>query len=266
MRLSEIWVYPVKSLRGYSVPSTTLIEGGLALDRRWMIVSEEGQFLTQRDLPQMVSLFAKFGVEDTLIISHRSGGRVEIDPLTDQSSLIYVQVWKDKCPAIPAPVAVNRQLSVWLGREVQLVTLISGQLRAVNPQYGHITDQVSFADGFPLLVTSVASINALNHTMKYPIEMERMRANLIISDCEPYAEDSWQSVEINGIAIDLVKPCSRCIIPSINLQSGVSEPHVIRALNESRRIGGSIFFGYNAIHRQLGQLHVGAEVNVLAKR
>jgi hypothetical protein len=105
--LSQIWVYPVKSLRGYSVTSESLTDGGLARDRRWMIVDKSGRFLTQRQLPTMVHLFARVEADQSLMITHRDGESLTVHPRSMSGRTITAQIWSDACPVIPAPDEIN---------------------------------------------------------------------------------------------------------------------------------------------------------------
>jgi len=261
MHISALWQYPVKSCRGLQQPMLPLVAGGLFGDRRWMIVGDQYQFLTQRQLPNMVKIFAV--LEEGELRLRFNYQKLSV-PAPSADKLIDVTVWEDQCQAMGVEASIDAVLSEWLERPVHLVYMPETALRQVDKTYAQEGDQVSFADGFPLLLISEASLEDLNSKLKAPVEMERFRPNIVVADCEPYAEDSWKTIRIGGILFDLVKPCSRCVIPSVNLYSAEKEQAVLEGLAKHRKRDNKVFFGQNVIQRNSGILCLNDTVEVIA--
>jgi uncharacterized protein YcbX len=144
------------------------------------------------------------------------------------------------------------------------------EVRAVDPVYARSGDQVGFADGFPLLLISEASLAAFNAQLSIAsagaptaIGSERFRPNIVVAGNAPYAEDEWRKLRIGAIEFDVVKPCSRCVIPSIDPLSAERQPIISKTLARTRRRGDAVYFGQNLIHRGIGTIKVGDEVVVL---
>ena len=141
--------------------------------------------------------------------------------------------------------------------------LSDGAIRAVDPDYARPADQVGFADGFPFLLISQASLDHLNRRLAAPLPMLRFRPNLVVSGCEPYAEDGWRHLRIGDLEFRVAKPCSRCIIPTIDPTTAQRSAEPLRTLRGYRRRDNKVYFGQNLIHDALGRLEVGMPVEVL---
>ena len=176
---------------------------------------------------------------------------------------LRVRIWDDVCTARPAGPDADRWLSRFLGRDCRLVSLPESSRRPVDPAYGGVDDQVGFADGFPLLLISAASLEDLNRRLDEPLPMVRFRPNLVIYGGEPYQEDRWRRIRIGGIEFRLVKPCSRCAIPTIDPETAQRSAEPLRTLMGYRRRGNKVYFGQNVLHDGVGELREGAPVEVL---
>lgn len=266
VRVAELWRFPVKSLAGDRHPILPLDPRGGVGDRQWLVVDARGRFVTQRQLPAMARLHARLEGEQ-LVLRHldRAGEEIALMPPQSGSGPITVEVWRDRCHAQDAGDAVAAWLSEQLGRTLRLGYLPKSVVRPVDIEYARPGDQVGFADGFPLLLCSQASIDYLARALGWQsLDARRFRANIIVSGGAPFAENRWRRVVINGVELELVKPCARCVIPSLDPDSALQQPQVLEALRvHCRGDDGQLYFGQNAIHRQLGALHVGAEVTVL---
>ena len=264
MHVSALWRYPVKSCRGHAHAQLTLGPRGFHGDRRWMIVDPDGRFITQRQHPEMIKVHTWLeSTTETLSLKHKNELIVTTRPPASQPTQT-VTVWHDSCLAQSASPQVNETLSAWFQRPVTLVYFPDDQERQVDLTYARRGDQVGFADGFPILLTSESSLMALNQHLSPPIEMERFRANLIITGAEAFAEDDWREVRIGGVTFEVAKPCARCVIPSINLDTAQKEPHVLEGLRTHRLRDHKVIFGQNLIHRGKGTLRVGDQVEILA--
>jgi uncharacterized protein YcbX len=136
-------------------------------------------------------------------------------------------------------------------------------LRPIKSRYQVNNEQVSFADGFPFLLISDASLADLNQRLEQPVPMNRFRPNLVVSGCEAFAEDGWQSIRIGSIGFRVVKPCDRCVITTVDQTQGIRGKEPLLTLAQYRRWDGKIWFGQNLIHEQLGMLKVGDSVEII---
>jgi|SRR5579883_1177408 uncharacterized protein YcbX len=264
MRLAEIRCYPVKSLRGHSLQEASLERVGLAGDRRWMIVDETGKFLTQRQYPKLAQIDA-VPTESGVALRHATLGTLDVDFPDERAPTETVVVWRASVPARVADSA-GPYLSTFLEKPVRLVYLSDATARRVDQTYGGPHDRVSFADGFPLLITSTASLADLNRRLPKPIAMDRFRPNLVIEGAPAWAEDAWRRIRIGDLSFRVVKPCSRCAIPTLDPLTGEplegNEP--LCTLGQFRRAAnGGIIFGQNAIPDDCGALSVGDAVEVV---
>jgi uncharacterized protein YcbX len=261
MHLSDIYRYPIKSARGHRLETADMDQFGLRGDRRWMLVDEEGQFLSQRQLPQMALLDVESRLDGLRLCM--AGEAIEITTPGDDAQRIQATVWEHTMLAPLAAAGVNRWLSERFARAVRLVYCPTDSTRAVDPDYAPPGQRVGFADGFPLLLISEASLSFLNEQLPTPVPMDRFRPNLVIRGAEPYAEDDWKELRIGEVQLSLVKPCSRCSIPSIDQRSAQRDPHINRALARYRRRDGAIYFGMNALAPAGARFALGQPVELI---
>lgn len=225
-----------------------------------MLVDPQGKFLTQRQLPRMALLDAALHQDQLLI----SGGDDQFALPADRAAeALSVQVWHDHCQAQRVDQELDRWLSDFLGTPASLVVLPDAQVRQVDQDYAAAEDQVGFADGFPFLLISQASLDELNGRLPSPVPMTRFRPNLVVSGCEAFAEDSWKRIRIGELSFRVVKPCSRCIIPTIDPLSGERAAEPLRTLSSYRRRDNKVYFGQNLLHDGIGELAEGMRVEVL---
>lgn len=263
MQLSQIWHYPVKSLRGKQLESTRVDARGIQYDRQWMLVDEQGAFLSQRQIPQMVLVKTHIEIRG-LRLSAPGMQDLQVSDACDDLDAVTVKVWRDECEARFVDAEADSWLSEFLGHDCRLVYLPPGSVRQVDQDYAQAIDQVGFADGFPFLLIAQASLDDLNQRLPTPLPMERFRPNLVISGCDAYAEDSWRRIRIGELIFRVVKPCSRCVIPTIDPETGKrqgNEP--LKTLLQYRKQGNLVMFGQNLLHDGVGSLSRGMPVEVL---
>lgn len=263
--LVGITCYPVKSLRGHALDHAAVEPGGLAGDRRWMVVDAAGRFVTRREVPAMARIGVA-AVADGLVLSHPDYGRVRVVRPDADATVVTAKVWRDTLPVRLAATEVNTFLSDALGRPVRLVHQHIPDSRPVDPRFGTAGDHVSLADGFPLLIATTASLAALNARLPVAVPMERFRPNLVIDGGVAWAEDGWRTLRIGALVLRIAKPCSRCIITTQHPLTGAREQGdepltTLRAMGRMRP--GGIMFGENAIPETSGTIRVGDEVEVL---
>lgn len=261
MILSDIFIYPVKSLAGIRVENWEVVETGLKYDRQWMLIDENGQFLSQRRLPKMALIHTQL-TESELILSAETFADLHLPLAFEGGEIIKSTVWEDCCDGLHVSNEADAWLSEVLQTTCKLVYLPTQTKRGVDLKYATQSDRTAFSDGFPFLIISQNSLNDLNSHLENPVEMARFRPNLVISDCEAYAEDSWREIKIGSIEFRLPKPCSRCSVPAINPITAKVGKEPLTTLNRLRKVNGKIYFGQNALHNQLGELKIGDKVNV----
>ncbi|MES9963194.1 MAG: MOSC domain-containing protein [Candidatus Sedimenticola sp. 20ELBAFRAG] len=262
--LSGIFFYPVKSFAGIALNSAPVVARGISCDRRWMVVGADGDFMTQRNHPRMALIRVELipgGVRlqapgmSSLDVERVAGGGVEIE----------VQVWGDHCNARLADESAAQWLTGYLGTDARLVFLPDSNSRQVDLDYAKEGDQVGFADAFPFLLISEASLGDLNSRLEHPLPMNRFRPNLVVSGCEPYEEDSWRLIRIGDIAFRVVKPCSRCAVPTTDQATAERGVEPLRTLATYRQRGNKVYFGQNLVHDGVGEIRTGLSVEVLER-
>lgn len=262
LRLSELHIYPIKSARGISLSSARVDIRGLEHDRRWMVVDEQGKFLTQRSIPRMALIQVEL---DSSHLSVKADGMNELRlPLKpDSGDPLRVCVWNDSFDAMDT----GQQAALWftkmLSRPCRLVFMPDTIERIANPKYAPRKTLVSFVDAFPFMLLSQASLNELNSRLAQPVPMNRFRPNLVIEGCTAYEEDSWANLRIGDVRFEVAKPCERCTIPTVDQETGIRASEPILTLSSYRTIGGKVYFGQNLTHDTQGMLAVGNEVHVI---
>jgi uncharacterized protein YcbX len=260
--LSEINIFPIKSCRGFSAESWQLEPRGFKYDRRWMLVDDEGMFMTQREFPRM-SLIEVYARENHLRVQapNMQPLIVPFELLSDKH--IPVVVWDDGVEAVAVGDAAAEWFSEFLKVSCALVVMTERSIRPVDRQFAINNDVVSFADGYPLLLLSEATLAVLNSRLANPIPMKRFRPNLVVKGCEPHAEDAWKEIQIGDVKFHVVKPCARCTIPTVDIESGVKGVEPLRTLSMYRTTDNKVLFGQNLIHADNGVVHVGDDVRIL---
>jgi uncharacterized protein YcbX len=261
--LSEIHVYPVKSLTGIQVTSWPVSEKGLLYDRKWMLIDNNQKFLSQRSIPRM-TLIKTALTEDQMILSAQGMNDLILPLQPTGGDIINSTIWHDQCPARSVSIEADKWLCEFLGLNCRLVYQPDELIRPVNPDFANAADQVSFADGFPFLIISENSLTALNQEMQLNLPMIRFRPNLVISGCASYAEDYWREISIGEIDFRLTKPCARCSVPTIDPSTSESGKEPLTTLNLTRKWQNKVYFGQNALHDQCGILSVGNVLQIKA--
>ncbi len=261
IEISQLNIFPVKSLRGISVSVMELDVIGPRYDRQWMVIDSNNHFLTQRNCPKMALI--NTSINSDVLSLHVEG----MEPLTiaeTTDKVCDVTVWNDTVEAEDCGEAAAVWLSDFLGIECRLVKMPETTQRRVDPNYAKQGELVRFADGFPLLLISEASLENFNQHLTTPIGMERFRPNLVVKGCDAYAEDFWQRVQIGETEFSLCKPCSRCVMPSIDPLTAEKQPEVSKALAQCRRRDGAVYFGQNVLFNRPSEIRVGDKIKVSA--
>ena len=260
MRVQSLFIYPVKSLAGIEVSSFELDEFGPAGDRRWMLVNDEEQFITQRQLPVLANVATRLGPEGVEIGIPGQGDFV----LKPGNGRTVVKVWRDTVDAVTGPEAADAAISRYVGQSLRFVYMPDESFRRVDPLRVPENRRVGFADGFPLLITNQASLDELNSRLAKAVEMRRFRPNVVISGAEAWSEDGWQSITVGETRFAVAKPCSRCVMTTVDPETGLKDPDTepLRTLSRYRKTGDGVIFGQNIVHQGSGRLSVGDAVDI----
>lgn len=261
--LSAIHVFPIKSCAA-SIREEAVVEPrGLAGDRRWMITDANGKFLTARQHPRLTLIRAEAG-GDALTLSAPGMPALRLRP-PDAVSRIEATVWKSTVQARTAAADADAWIGAFLGLPARFVHMDADCVRAVSADYGRPGDEVSFADGYPLMLISQAALDALNAKLARPVPMLRFRPNLVVAGTAPHAEDEWKRVRIGAVEFDVVKPCTRCVFTTVDYERGEFDPagEPLRTLTTYRRTPKGVTFGQNLIPRTGGVVRVGDALEVL---
>ncbi len=260
LKLSDIFIYPVKSLAGFRLESCEVDQKGFKYDRHWMIIDQDNRFLSQREIPSMSQIQTRISQDELILSIANDSVTLPLEEI--EQPTIDTTIWRDRCKAHPVSREIDQWLSDYLHRDCQLVCQ-GLQKRPVDSAYGTQNDQTTFSDGFPFLIISDASLTDLNEKMQQSLPMQRFRPNLVISDCDSFAEDYWRKIQIGAISFRLPKPCSRCSVTTIDLETGQQSKEPLSTLNKFRKWQQAVYFGQNAIHDQTGLLSIGDKVQII---
>ncbi|WP_436872702.1 MOSC domain-containing protein [Acinetobacter haemolyticus] len=263
MHVSQLFHYPVKSLRGNALTEMEIDSFGPKWDRRWMLVDHEGRFITQRQCAIMGQISVEVFAETVRFEFQGDEVTLSLEEAQGQVDDRLITVWQDQLQGNRIDHPVNQWFSQILGREACLVFMPQRTLRQVDLEYAQQGDRVGFADGFPFLIIGEASVEFLAEKVGFPLDVQRFRPNIVISGCEAFAEDHWKQIQIGEIKFDLVKPCSRCVIPTIDLKTSQKQPEVMQAMLAYRKQGNKVMMGQNALHRGIGAISLGQEIQIL---
>lgn len=277
LRVSGCFIYPLKSARGISLDALDITHDGPRDDRRWMLVHAEGanagRFISQRDrgCEKLATLGANPDGKGGLILSFDD--KTFHVPAPASTGSAEVRVWSDACTGRDCGDTAAQWISAQLGITCRLVGVEGERLRRVDQKYAQDSDSVAYADGFPILVTSTASLDALNTAIapEHRVDMARFRPNIVIDGLQPFEEDTLLRIKIGEVEIELVKPCSRCKITTIDQSTGEAPNNEPLATLARTRRGSAdglqgVFFGQNAVVRVPGVIRRGDNVTIVSRR
>jgi len=255
-RLSALTIYPIKSCAGLALTQARVTLRGLEHDRRWLIVDTHGEFRTQRRLPHLALVQPRFD-GNRLVLSTLEQSEVELPLVPDSGKPEQVRVWRDTVEAWQVSDEADQWISRAVGEESRLVWMPESTFREIAPQ----RHPVSFADGFPLLAISEASLDDLNSRLPEPVPMLRFRPNVALAETQPFAEDVWRKVRIGDLSFFGGEPCGRCVLTTVDPASGtLAGPEPLKTLATYRKRQGEVLFGQNWIPVSEGWLEVGMKV------
>ncbi len=264
LQVSQLYIYPIKSLGGISVPAVNVTDRGFEYDRRWMLVYTNNRFLSQRESAAMALLQVIITIEG-LTVFHKQDQEnsiiIPFEPATDERAT--VEIWDASCEATFVSSAADEWFSKALNIPCRLVYMNEEDHVRVDERYAIGQNLTSFSDGYPILMISEASLADLNNKAGETIPMNRFRPNLVISGATAFEEDRMKAFEINGITLYGVKPSARCVVTTIDQRTAEKGKEPLKTLATYRSKNNKIYFGENVIAGTTGKIHMGDEITVI---
>ena len=263
--IASIHVYPLKSCAPSTVEEAFVEHRGLRHDRRWLAVDAKGKFLTAREFPRLTLIRATLHAQGLQLDAPGMPSTLVRFPEAD-SVRSAVTIWDDTVAALSAHDDATAWISEFLRADCRLVYMDDACARSTDADYAKPGDEVSFADGYPLLLLSTSAIGHLNTRLANPVSPLRFRPNILVAGTEPHAEDGWKRIRIGEAEFDLVKLCIRCVLTTVDFRTGERDPsgEPLRTLVQYRRTPKGVAFGQNLTPRRLGRIRVGDAVEILA--
>ena len=262
--ITGLFIYPVKSLGGISLGRTALTPEGLEHDRRWMLTDRNGRFISQREVPGLALLRVEPATGGFRIAHAQQPEWHTLLPagLTGEER-VAISVWDDHFEAR----AVSHELDEWfsdmLHYPCRLVRMGPESVRPVDARYAENLECTGFADGFPVLLLSRASLDDLNARLAEPVPMNRFRPNMVVNGTLPFAEDTWKTFRAGDALLRCVKPCGRCVMTTINQDTAMAAAEPLRTLATYRSRDNNVLFGQNVLVLQPGELRCGDEIRMV---
>lgn len=255
--LSEIWIYPIKSLGGIRLAKTEIGVKGLEGDREFMLVDESGNFISQRNHPKLNQLTVSIEKDVFVVTDKRNGNQLSILKNWTDKYTRTAQIWNDLVEVIKGDPTIDVWFSDFLTIPCTLVYLPKNASRQVDLDYAPIGTETTLTDGFPFLIIGQEALNNLNNKLAKPVEMTRFRPNLVFTGGHAHDEDNWDQFQIGKATFKRVKPCARCLVTTLDLETSQPGKEPLKTLATYRRQNNKIYFGQNLISQNLGTLKVG---------
>lgn len=262
--ISELLIYPVKSLGGIRMESCRVTERGFEHDRRWMLVDAKNRFITQREFPELVFFRTAILGNNICITDKRDNCSINIPLVTNGGETIVVDIWDDRCEAICMDQPISDWFSERLLQSVRMVYMPDQSRRPVDLAYAENGELTSFSDGYPVLIIGEASLQDLNRRLETPITMDRFRPNIVFKGELPFEEDGFLEIISGDVQFRAVKPCARCILTTTDQESGIRSPEPLKTLSVYRKLNNKIYFGQNLLVLKTGSIQVGDKLTILS--
>jgi len=262
--ISTLIYYPIKACRGFEVESAHVERMGLENDRRMMVTTPKGEFLTQREYPRLALVTPKRR-NDSLELCAPGFDSLQLGIQTSGTP-VSVNVWKSKnVQAVDQGEEAAQWFSDWLSIEVRLVHIADGYKRLVNEKWAvHEDDHTGFADGYPILLVSEEGLADLNSRLQSPVPMNRFRPNIVVKGSTPFVEDTWNRIRVGDVELAVVKPCARCEVTTIDKETLERSKEPLKTLGKFRKQELGAIFGQNVIPLNGGTVRLGTNVEILA--
>lgn len=264
LTVSELYIYPIKSLGGISAGSALVTSRGLQYDRRWLLIDSNNRFLTQREYPEMALL--QPGLTTDGLIVHQKKNEAESifipHALPPATKTVTVQIWDDVCEAKLASNEIHKWFSAALNKQCRLVYMPDTTARMVDKKYAANNEITSFSDAYPVLIIGQSSLDEVNSRLTDPLPINRFRPNIVFTGAKPFEEDTMEEFEINGIGFFGVQLCARCVVTTINQDEATKGKEPLKTLASYRMKGNKIYFGQNLLHMGEGVITVGDAIKI----
>lgn len=265
--LSEIWIYPVKSLGGIRLKSAKVLHKGLQYDRRWMLVDEQGGFMTQRVYPEMALFKPDLDTKNNTITITRKNAtadpsitfNINTDPAGET---FHAKIWNDEVDVVEVSPKFSTWFSFHLKMSCKLVAFPESNPRPVDPVYKVNDEHVGLADAYPFMIIGQSSLDNLNSKLDVPVPMNRFRPNFVFTGGEPHEEDTWRNFTIGKNRFVGVKLCSRCVLTTVNQDTGEKGVEPLRTLSTYRKRETKVLFGQNLVALDYTEVHEGDRITV----
>ncbi|MEJ7559042.1 MAG: MOSC N-terminal beta barrel domain-containing protein [Pedobacter sp.] len=263
LQLSEIYIYPIKSLGGISIKEAKLEQRGLQYDRKWLLIDENGTFITQRKHYNLAMLQVAMDA-DTITVSHKTdlSQKISFPKFESTSQRIQVRIWDDTSSGFEVNAKVSDWFSVFLNMKVKLVGMADDDQRLVDPEYALNSEIVSFADAYPCLIIGQAALDFLNEKLADPVPMNRFRPNFVFTGGEPHIEDRFGEFYLGENLFQAANQCARCVLTTVDQETGIKGQEPLRTLTSYRTVNKKVMFGQNLLHKGPGTMKVGDELIV----
>lgn len=267
IQVSQLYIYPVKSLGGIAKQTVEITGTGFKHDRKWMLVDENNLFISQSTCPQMALLQTAETEKGIKVFYKQNPQQAIIIPLEiENEKRINVTIFEDTCEAIEVGKEQNEWFSEILQTNCKLVYMPDDTKRLVDKRYATNEEITSFTDGYPILMIGQSSLDNLNEKLEEQLPMNRFRPNIVFTGGHAYIEDEMASFEINTINFLGVKPCSRCVMTTINQQTAERGKEPLKTFASYRMKNNKVYFGQNILHQQNGDISIGDEIIISARK
>ncbi|MBT3253009.1 MAG: MOSC domain-containing protein [Candidatus Marinimicrobia bacterium] len=264
-KLDQISIYPIKSCAGIDLQTSKVLDRGFPLDRRWLLIDEAGQFISQRTTPLLGQIKIS-QYDDHLLVNYPAKYPLMLPTNVHSNVRQKAMIWKDKVDGLWVGQETDNWFSAVLEQKVHLIHMNEDVHRPLvkNNLPQDRSFEVSFADGYPYLLTSQASLDDLNNRLTSPVPMNRFRSNLVVSGFEAFAEDNWQKISIGEVEFMVVKPCARCQVTTIDQKTGAASKEPLKTLATYRKQDGKVMFGMNLVALSTGSVNLNDPITIIS--
>lgn len=263
LAVSQLNIYPIKSLGGVPVSTALITDRGFQYDRRWMLVDADNGFLSQREFSKMATLQVSLS-DSGLLVTDKTDAKnsIEIPFISKSPAPLNVQIWNDTCEAKNVNPSIDEWFSDILSFQCKLVYMPDSSKRVVDTRYATRKEITSFSDGYPFLIIGQSSLDDLNTRLATPLPMNRFRPNIVFTGAPPFQEDVMEHFTINNVDFFGVKLCARCVIPTIDQDTSKKTQEPLRTLATYRIQNNNVYFGQNLLHSGEGNISVGDAITI----
>ncbi len=263
--VTGLFLYPVKSCAGIAIERGYIGRYGMKNDRRWMIVTSEGRYISQREEHRLALIRPSIGDHDELSLDAPGMLPITISSTaTREPAVREVTVHRDRCLAADEGDEAAAWLSEFLRMGCRLVRAAEGFDRHASRRSGSRPIDISFTDAYPFLLIGEESLEELCSRLEAPVPMNRFRPNIVVRGAGPYAEDGWLKLRIGSMEFTAIKGCARCVITTVDQLTAVAGKEPLQTLARYRKTDEGAMFGQYLAHESQGTIALADAVTILA--